>query len=221
MRISFVSLKRPRGKLLSWAVSSAIVGCVVLPAASTGAPTPAVAPPAASLTAQWWQTYVSIPSGAAATRCNLGTSGIVFLGATATGSVNGSCTLTAGTSILLPLINIECSSLEQEPFFGATPNQRRVCAKRFADDFSTFVLTINGVSVLGNPTRLRVQSGPFEFSPVNGNIFGIPAGTGGSASDGYWALIGPLAAGDYDIFASGTFQNGAFTTNIAYRLHVV
>jgi hypothetical protein len=222
MRISAVPFEGRRSSLLRWLAFTAIVGCVLLPSASAAAPpTPAVAPPAASLTAQWWQTYVSIPSGAAATRCNLGTSGIVFLGATATGSVNGSCTLKAGTSILLPLINIECSSLEPEPFFGATPNQRRVCAKRFADDFTNFVLTINGVDVLGDPTRLRVQSGPFEFSPVNGNIFGIPAGTGGSASDGYWALIGPLAPGDYEIFASGSYPPGPFSTSISYHLHVV
>jgi hypothetical protein len=213
-------------RTLRWLAFSAIVGCVLLPTASATASTPAVAPPAASLTAQWWQTYVSIPSGAAATRCNLGTSEIVFLGATGTGSVNGSCTLTAGTSILLPLINVECSSLEDPPFFGATPNQRRVCAKKFADDFTKFVLTINGVDVLGDPTRLRVQSGPFEFSPVNGNIFGIPAGTGGSASDGYWAVIGPLAPGDYDIVASGSYQppgepEPLFTTSISYHLHVV
>jgi hypothetical protein len=222
MRISFVSLKGRRGKLLRWAVSSAVAGCVLLPAASTAAPTPAVAAPAKSLTSQWWQTFVSVPASDATSRCDLGTGNVVFLGATFTGSVSGSCTLRAGTSVLLPLINIECSSLEDPPFFGRNPGQRLVCAKTFADNFTNLSLTINGVAV-SNPTRLRVRSQPFEFSPVTGNVFRIPAGTGGSVSDGYWALVGPLAAGDYEIFASGTFPDpsGDFTTNITYRLHIV
>ena len=221
MRISSVSLTERRGKLLRWVASSAIVGCVLLPTASTATPTPAVAPPAKSLTSQWWQTFVSVPASDAASRCDLGIGNVVFLGATATGSVSGSCTLSAGTSILLPLINIECSSLELDPFFGRNPGQRLVCAKRFADDFTSLSLTINGVPV-GNPSRLRVRSQPFEFSPVNGNIFAIPAGTGGSVSDGYWALIGPLAPGDYDVIASGSYPpGGPFTTNITYHLHVV
>ena len=221
MRISFVSLKGRRGKLLRWAVSSAIVGCVVLPAASTGAPTPAVAPPAESLTSQWWQAYVAIPAKDAAKRCDIGTGAIVFLGATSSGKLNRSCELQAGTSILVDLINVECSSLEVgTDFFGANPGQQLTCAKGFADKFTPLHLTINGTEV-GNLSGLRVRSQPFQFSPVSGNEFGIPAGTGGSVSDGYWALIGPLAAGSYEIFASGTFDNGAFTTRITYRLRVV
>ena len=168
------------------------------------APTPGVAAPSKSLTAQWWQTLVSVPESEAASSCDLGTGKVVFLGATGTGTVNGSCTLHAGTSVLLPLINVECSSLEESPSSGATRVNDSVCAKGHADQFTNLSLTINGVAV-SNPSRLRVRSQPFEFSPVAGNIFpGLPAGTGGSVSDGYWALIGPLAPGDYDVVASGT-----------------
>lgn len=92
MRISSLSLKGRCGKLLRCVAFSAIVGCVLLPTASTAAPTPAVAPPAKSLTSQWWQTFVSVPASDAASRCDLGTGNVVFLGATATGSVSGSCT---------------------------------------------------------------------------------------------------------------------------------
>jgi hypothetical protein len=122
--------------------------------------------------------------------------------------------------VLLPLINIECSSLEDPPFFGRNPGQRLICAKRFADDFTSLHLSINGVEVR-NPTRLRVRSQPFQFSPVAGSTFGIPAGAGGSVTDGYWALIGPLAPGDYDVVAGGSYPPGPFTTDIRYHLHVV
>jgi hypothetical protein len=220
MRLSSLFLTERRGKLLRWVASSAVVGCLLLPSVSTAAPTPAVAPPSKSLTSQWWQTFVSVAASDAAGRCDLGIGNVVFLGATATGSASDSCTLSAGTSILLPLINIECSSLEDPPFFGRNAGKRLVCAKRFADDFTNLSLTINGVAV-DNPSRLRVRSKPFEFSPVNGNIFGIPAGTGGSVTDGYWALIGPLAPGDYDVVASGSYTPFSFTTSITFHLHVV
>jgi hypothetical protein len=218
MKISArVPLGGRRGKLLRWLTFSALVGCVLLPTASTAASTPAVVPPSRPLTALWWKAYVSIPASEAG-RCDLGIDKVVFLGATAGGSVSRSCTLPAGTSILVALINVECSSLEPPPFFGATPAERRTCAEGFADDFAGLFLTINGVPV-GDLSRFRVQSQPFAFSPVDGNIFGITAGTGGSVSDGYWALIGPLAPGAYDVSFGGSL--GSFNTDTTYHLTVV
>jgi hypothetical protein len=227
MGVPRAPLEGRRGKLLCWLTFSAIVGCVLLPTASTAASTPAVAPPRASLTAQWWKAYVSIPASEdPASRCDLGVDKVVFLGAT-TGvdPVSRSCTLPAGTSILVPLINVECSSLEEPPFFGRTPAERRACAEGFARDFTALFLTINGVAV-GDLSRLRVQSTPFRFSPVEGNMFGIPAGTGGSVSDGYWARIGPLAPGTYDVSFGGSAQPPGepvpvFSTSVTYHLTVV
>jgi hypothetical protein len=179
-----------------------------------------VAPPAPPLTALWWKAYVSIPASEVS-RCDLGIDKVVFLGATAGESVSRSCTLPAGTSILVPLINVECSRLEPPPFFGATPAERRTCAEGIADDFTTLFLTINGVPVGGDLTRFRVQSQPFAFSPVEGNLFGIPPGTGGSVSDGYWALIGPLAPGTYDVSFGGSLSGTSFNTDTTYHLTVV
>ena len=46
----------------------------------------------------------------------------------ATGTVSGSCTLRAGTSVLLPLINVECSSLEDAAVLRAQPwSTARLC----------------------------------------------------------------------------------------------
>jgi hypothetical protein len=220
MDISPVPLKGRRSKLLRWLALSAIVGCALLPTASTAASTPAVAPPRASLTALWWKAYVSIPASEdPASRCDLGVDKVVFLNGTTGGSVSRSCALPAGTTILVPLINIECSSLEDPPFFGATAPERRACAKGFADGFTDLVLEIDGVAV-GDLTRLRVPSAPFAFSPVEGNMFAIPAGTGGSASDGYWALIGPLAPGTYHVHFGGSYPPGAFSTDTTYTLTV-
>jgi hypothetical protein len=209
------------------AVVVTAVTALTLAASALAAPT--VTPPRASLTALWWRAYVSIPSSEdPAHRCDLGIDKVVFLGAT-TGEdpVTRVCTLSARTSILVPLINIECSSLEAPPFFGATPAERRACAKGFADDFrpELLTLTINGVAV-GDLGRLRVQSPPFAFSPVADNMFVIPPGTGGSVSDGYWALIGPLAPGSYEITVGGSYwpldePEPLFSTRVTYQLTVV
>ena len=117
----------------------------------------------------------------------------------------------------MPLINVECSSVEGN---GRTPAEWRACATGFADDFTDLSLTINGVTV-ADLTRLRVQSQPFAFSSVLGNVFRIPPGTGGSVSDGYWALIGPLAPGTYDVSFGGSYPPGPFSTDVTYHLTVV
>ena len=185
--------------------------------ASGAASTPAVAPPRASLTALWWSTYASIPATEdPAARCDLGIDKVVFLGATSGGVVRRSCTLAAGTSILVPLINAECSG----PGDGQTPAEWSACAKALADDFIPRYLRINRVAV-GDLSRLRVASQPFWLAPVSNNIFGLPAVAGGAVSDGYWALIGPLAPGTYDISFSGSYPPAHFRTDVTYHLTVV
>ena len=221
MRISFVSPKGTRGKLLHLVALGAIVGCV-LPAASVAAPTPGVAAPSKSLTAQWWQTLVSVPGSVAASSCDLGTGKVVFLGATATGTVSGSCTLRAGTSVLLPLINVECSSLEEDPFDGRNPGQRLLCARGHADQFTNLSLTINGVAV-SNPSRLRVRSQPFEFSPVAEQHL-RPSGR--HRRFGVRRILGAHRPARPRGLRRRRQRYGvrfvrAFITNISYRLHVV
>jgi hypothetical protein len=66
-----------------------------------------------------------------------------------------------------------------------------------------------------------VQSQPFAFSSVANNVFGIPPGTSGSVSDGYWALIGPLAPGTYDVSFGGSYPPASFSTDVTYHLTVV
>lgn len=223
LRIAGRTSHRRPSKPLRWlalsaiAVSAIVVGGVLLPTTSMAASAPAVMPPSATLTAQWWQTYVSIQNPT--DRCDLGIDQVVFLNGNGPSPASRSCTLAAGTTILVPLINVECSSLDDPPFLATTTAARRQCAKGFADQFTDLVLDINGVAV-GHLTRLRVPSPPFVFSPVEGNVFGLHAGTGDSASDGYWALIGPLAPGTYRVHFGGSLPAFEFTTDTTYTLTV-
>ena len=186
----------------------------IAPATAIAAPPPVKKPPP-PLTALWWQTFVST-SGNALDRCDLGTGDVVFLAGTTGGSATRSCTIPAGSSLLVPIINAECSEAERN---GRTPAELRRCARGFADAFTGLSLTIDGVPV-ADLSRFRVQSQVFQFTAVEGNQFGIPPGTTRSVADGYWALIGPLAPGQHTVSFGGTYPPQNFTTLATYQLTV-
>jgi hypothetical protein len=187
-------------------------------AAPAVAAPPAVKKPAPPLTAQWWQQFVAL-SGNALDRCDIGTGDVVFLAGTATNDpATRSCTISSQQSILVPLINVECSTAEED---GETPAELRKCARDIADQFTDLSLVIDGTPV-ADLTTFRVGSPVFTFTAAAGNVFGIPAGTTRSVADGYWVLIRPLAPGTHTISFGGTFPNpqGDFTPRATYTLTV-
>jgi hypothetical protein len=177
-----------------------------------------VSKPDAALTASWWQQFVAIP-GDSLGRCDVGTGEIVFLAGTAGGSATRSCT-TDKNLFLVPLINVECSRAEGD---GGLSEQRRACAKDFADNFTDLKLAVDGEEV-GNLNSLRVKA-ESSFTAANKNAFGIPpAKNSPFAADGYWALI-TLAPGEHTLTFGGSFvpvpdQPPAFTTLVTYDLLV-
>ena len=134
---------------------------------------------------------------------------MVFLAGTTGGAATRSCTIPAATSILVPLINVECSTAEGN---ADTPAELRACARGFADQFTDLSLTIDGVAV-ASPQRFRVHSPVFQFTAAEGNVFGVPVGTTRSVAEGYWVLIRPLSPGTHTISFGGAFPPGGFTTS--------
>ncbi|MGS0683689.1 hypothetical protein ACVBEQ_00815 [Nakamurella sp. GG22] len=142
---------------------------------------------------------------------------MVFLAGTTGGKATRHCTVPAGKSLLIPMINIECSTVEGN---GTEYWELRQCAQGIADDFDDQFLIIDGVRV-GNVGRFRVQTGLFTFSVTEGNIFGVPATAAtNSVSDGYWAVIAPLCAGHHKVTFGGSYPPGPFTTRATYQLTV-
>jgi hypothetical protein len=204
-----------RSKVLRSLAVGVILAVLLLgPTAAMAAP-PAVRKPPPPLTALWWQTVLSIP-GDSLDRCDLGTRDVVFLAGTTGGAATRSCTIPAGTSILVPLINVECSTVEGN---GDIPAELRACARGFAEQFTDLSLTIDGVAV-ADLQRFRVHSPVFQFTAAPGNVFGIPAGTTRSVADGYWVLIRPLSPGTHIISFGGAFLPGGFTPSVTYTLTV-
>lgn len=177
--------------------------------------------PDGRLTAAWWQQFM----GHAGTlnRCDLGVPGVVFLAGTGGGAEARTCTVPHGRSVLVPLINVECSTLENN---GTTYRELRGCASEIADAFTDLSLTVDGRPQLGLG-RFRVQSGLFVFTGVPGNFTDVPdnplpavGGPTRSVADGYWALVGPLGPGTHVVSFGGSYPPGPFETSVSYTLLV-
>jgi hypothetical protein len=94
----------------------------------------------------------------------------------AEGTVERDLTLPAGTALLLPLRDAECSSIEEPPFFGATEQEQRDCAAFFADHIVDVFAEVDGVPV-ENLADYRFSSPQYEFDAPTPNIVALSAAT--------------------------------------------
>lgn len=203
---------------LVWAVVLAIASTVFVAApAFAAAPDVQKAPP--PLTAQWWQSFLSVDASTnPLSRCDVGPGKVVFLAGTAGGPAARSCTISSDKAILVPMINVECSEIEGN---GTTPPKLRSCAAGIADQFTNLSLAVDGVAVPGDLAKFRVSSPVFRFTSVANNVFGVPAATNTrSVADGYWALLRPLSVGTHTVSFGGQYPPGGFVTAVTYTLTV-
>jgi len=220
-------MKRFVTRVFASSVTALGLMLVLLSPTLANAATAKVDKPDASLTASWWEKFVAIDDPDALGRCDVGTGKIVFLAGT-TGVEPGqpgptrTCTTDKAKTFLVPLINVECSTVEGN---GTTFEELRRCAAEdFADHFTDLKLVIDGKAV-GNLNSLRVQA-ESTFTPVPGNVFiNVSASTNSKfASDGYWALI-KLTPGRHTLAFGGSFvpvpgDPPAFHTDVTYNLDV-
>ena len=162
--------------------------------------------------ASWWQAAFQIPvvegdhplfSGGAFQ----GPKGVVFLAAVVGEPAVVEVTIPAGTPLFIPIVNSECSTIEDPPFFGSNETELRQCVNDFIDQTSGLFAEIDFVPV-GNIEAQRVESPLFEFGPLpENNVFGEPAGTTSPSVDaGFYLLLAPLSAGEHVVSVGGTFD---------------
>ncbi len=177
--------------------------------------------------AQWWQDLFAIPvvngdhpffSG--------GTFGgdhkVVFLtgvGGPTTVEIN----LPKDTAIFFPVLNSECSVLEDPPFHGDDEASLRACANSYLDHAVSLFAEIDGVPV-EHLEAYRSGSPWFEFGPLpEGNLFGVPAGTTSlSVEAGIYLFLEPLHDGTHTIHFGGSTSGSAsdFAIDTTYVVHV-
>jgi hypothetical protein len=109
------------------------------------------------------------------------------------------CSVPEGTRVMNMSFANECSDVEEPPYFGGTPRERRACAVAY-DEESLLLLEI---TVDGRRTRLdrrwRAQSPDLVAWLPDDNILGAPAGRARYAADGWFTITKPLDRGRHRI----------------------
>jgi len=145
---------------------------------------------------------------------------VVFLAATG-GGVTIDVTIPPGTSLFFPVLNLECSVFEPDPFHGDNEAELRACANGHIDHTSGLIAVIDGVPVQ-DLAAYRVESPLFEFGPLPpDNVLGAPAGTTSPAVDaGVYLMLTPLRPGSHTIHVSGTFDEFNVTFDTTFNITV-
>lgn len=210
----------------------------------------------ADMTAQWWQWAFSIPNVTASEdgasihplvgddstsgtpdvfeSCGNGQHGdLWFLGGDFSGSGNPferTCTIPFGKTIVLAVINAECSTAEENATVGDTLKQQADDLKQCAEEIGD---ALSGTAHLGPAGGELAEIKVERLSTVNAfqlwyspfNVAGIVDATPNpslSQADGQWVILRNLDPGLYRLEFTGvyidpdTFQiNGAYNIEIA------
>jgi hypothetical protein len=181
--------------------------------------------------ARWWEWAFDIPADAnhplfdeEGDDCMRGqaSKGFVFLAGvfnTSGTADRDGCTVPVGRGLFFPLVNVECSSLEPDPFFGDDEASLNACLDHWA--FTDTFATLDGAPLFTASQR----SGVYDIGPMpDPNILGAtPGATGISMADGEYGIVPPLPPGTYDLRFGGNYEldgQVVFALDIHYELTV-
>ena len=176
--------------------------------------------------ARWWQWVFSIP-GDSDHPFNPGgdvlqnQAGNVWFLVGVFGFEEREITIPAGKALFFPVLNVECSTLEAEPFHGDDAPSLSACANGYLDQTSGLACEIDGKSVK-SLASFRTESPMFTFGPLpDPNLYGLPVGATGQAVDaGFYVMLPPLGVGEHTIHFSGTFDVFEASIDTTYNVTV-
>ena len=195
------------------------IGLTVCTAPLRAAQTPGVLPPGAKANgrsyAEWsaayWQWLFALPVDGHPGIDNPdfdvtdGQSGRVWFLTGPFGTVERNITIPAGTSLFISLVNVDSSSLEEPPFYGATAADQLAIANGFAEFITDLSFAVDNKPV-DNIGDFRVTSPQFSFTAPTPWIFGATGGTGTATGVGYFVMLAPLSVGTHTIHYTGAFK---------------
>lgn len=196
--------------------------CGLIAAASAwSAGAAAAAPDLKQLQHEWWQWVMSIPSSDSpvydktGNRCGIGQRGDVwFLAGSTGGRITRKCTVPAGTSLFVPVVNNFC--FPDAAYTDAACTSDTIA---FIDSFASGTISLE-VDGSPRPTARVSDTSDFHFA-VGSNGFGgtKPGVYRATVADGYWALVGPLDPGPHTVRIVA--QGPLFGLDVTYNLDVV
>lgn len=170
---------------------------------------------------EWWQWVMAIPSSdnpvydKTGNRCGIGQRGDVwFLAGSTGGKITRSCTVPAGVSLLVPVVNNFCF-----PDAAYTDSACTDDTIAFIDSFASGTISLE---VDGSPRATTRVSDTSDFSfAVGYNGFGgvKPGVYRATVADGHWGLVGPLDPGPHTVRMLA--QGPVFSLDVTYKLDVV
>jgi hypothetical protein len=157
------------------------------------------------------------PTGA---RCGYGQAGpVFFLVQSGEEPAERTCTIPAGTALLLPLLDASCSTVEPPPFFGRDEAELRACTEALFAPRAELTAVIDGVSI-PDLERYRVQSDLFTVALPEDNVLELEPAILKGVIDGYWLLLAPLPPGEHELRFGGGLPEIDFATEVTYHLTV-
>jgi hypothetical protein len=151
--------------------------------------------------AKWWNWTSSIPAAQhprddyTPGKCAANQDGPVwYLADELGGREERTCIIPPGKSIFIPLLVGECDYGTPEI---KSDNDLRRCAMA-GNEYGVIAATVDGVK-LKNLEQYRTQSGFFNITIVEGNIYESSSGTFRAFADGFFVFLEPLPPGKHDI----------------------
>jgi len=133
-----------------------------------------------------------------------GQSGKVWFWSSPDGPLTRIVTMPEGKVLFLTIRDVETSTLEEPPFFGATEAEQRANSKWFADHIVNVFCIIDSEPV-ENLQAYRFSTPQFEFTAPTPWIFGATGGAGTSVGDGYFLMV-EFPKGHHTIHYGGTYH---------------
>jgi hypothetical protein len=174
---------------------------------------------------KWWLWILSIPKERNPVFDNSGIytverqcdPNVWFLSGTFGGSVVRKCKIPLGRAILIPVINYECSFVD-EPSIN-TARELELKCKSEIDDIKNLSFRIDQFQT-NDLTPYRIRSPLFDVYLGEKNILGVDPIQTKMISDGYWIFLKPLRIGRHLLTSSGSCQSGKIMIGTKYELYV-
>ncbi len=131
--------------------------------------------------------------------------GSVWYWSSPDGPITRTVTLPADKALFLTIRDVETSTLEPPPFYGATEADQRANTHWFADHIVNVFCIIDGAPV-PNLQQYRFATPQFHFTAPTPWVFADVGGHGTSVGEGYFLMLADLSPGRHTIHYGGTFH---------------